>query len=75
MKTYKEWMVEKYLGKDTPRGDLAYDLKRDKEFPEGHINRERILDYLSFRGACNSAVKYFKRTWNDYCKETGYQNS
>lgn len=72
MKTYKDWLIEKYLGKDTPRGDLAYDVNRDKDFPEGHLTRERILDHLDIKNACDSAKELFKRTWKDYCKETGY---
>ena len=32
--TFYEWMMTKYLGKDTPRGDLAEDMKRVKDFPE-----------------------------------------
>ena len=73
MQTFKEWIIEKYLGKDTPRGDLAYDIRWDKEFPEGHVGRERILNYLCYRRACKECVALFKRAWKDYCKETGFQ--
>lgn len=73
MESYKEWIVRKYLGKDTPRGDMAYDVNRDEDFPKGLAGRERILNHLRFRRACRECVALFKRTWKDYCKDTGYQ--
>ena len=30
---YYDWMMEHYLGKDTPRGDLAGDMRRAGDFP------------------------------------------
>lgn len=74
METYKEWIIRKYLGKDSPRGDMAYDANRDKSFPEGLVSKEQILTFLRLRRACKECVAVFKRTWKDYCKETGYQD-
>lgn len=73
MQTYKEWMIEKYLGKNTPRGDLAYDIKRDKDFPNGQLTKQRMLDHLDLKRACDKCIATFKRIWKDYCKETGFQ--
>ena len=43
---FYEWMIGKYYGKDTPRGDLAGDMKHEEEgFPKDG-DRQRILDYL-----------------------------
>ena len=72
MKTYKEWIVDKYFGKYSMRGDLAYDIKRDETFPNELTNCERITNHLKLRNACKECVALFKRTWKDYCKETGY---
>ena len=42
---FYEWMIGKYYGKDTPRGDLAGDMKHEEEgFPKDG-DRQRILDY------------------------------
>ncbi len=71
METFKEWVIRKYLGKDTSRGDLVYDISRDKTFPENDPERERILDHLHNQFACDKCIALFKRTWKDYCKEVG----
>ena len=63
--TFYEWMMAKYLGKDTPGGDLAEDMKRVRDFPETNT-REAILDYLGWKGACSGCVQTFKRCWRDY---------
>lgn len=73
--TYKEWIVRKYLGQDNPRGDLAYDVKHDAAFPDRLENRDVILDHLNAKGACKECVALFGRTWEAYCKETGYQET
>lgn len=73
MQTYKEWIIQRYLGKDSPRGDLAYDIKYDKTFPRGCASREQILEYLNSRNACDGAIKAFESTWSNYCKTTGFQ--
>ena len=32
MKPFYDWMIGKYAGKDTVRGDLAEDMKRSGDF-------------------------------------------
>jgi uncharacterized protein YozE (UPF0346 family) len=67
---FYDWLLERYLGKDTPRGDLAYDAKREKDFPKLD-DRTAILHYLGSKHACREAVGVFKRAYRDYAKEMG----
>ena len=65
--TFYDWMMKKYLKKDTPRGDLAYDMSREEDFPRCD-DYDRILGYLHFRRACPGCIGIFKRCWRDYQK-------
>lgn len=62
-----KWAIEKYSGKDSPRGDFTDDMKRDYTFP-ATADRERILAHLYAQGACDEAIAVFKRMWRDYKK-------
>ena len=66
MKFY-QWMLEMYLGKDTPRGDLAHDMKRDRSFPVTN-DWKAIYRHLELRSACPQCKALFKRCWRDYEK-------
>jgi uncharacterized protein YozE (UPF0346 family) len=69
IKTFKLWLIDKYLKKDTPRGDLAYGINRDKKFPEVN-DYEKLLAYISFRSRHNAVIiNVFKRCWCSYKKE------
>jgi len=65
--TFYEWMISRYDGKDTPRGDLAYDMKRSSDFPDTN-DRDRLLRYLHVKRACKEAVAVFKRCFRDYTR-------
>ena len=71
---FYDWMMERYLGKDTPRGDLADDMQRAGDFPRTD-DRMVMLMYLEGKRACHEAVQLFKRAYLDYAKETGLPNS
>lgn len=64
---FYDWMIKRYEGKDTPRGDLAGDMKHEADFPK-NAGRERILEYLDWKGACEECIAVFKRCWRDYKK-------
>ena len=64
---YYDWMMEHYLGKDTPRGDLAGDMRRAGDFPRSD-DKETLLRYLSAKNACAEAVQVFRRSFRDYEK-------
>ena len=66
--TFYEWMLNKYAGKNTPRGDLANDMERDKDFPK-YGDRKAILSYLEYKRAIDECIACFKRCWRDYQRE------
>lgn len=61
---FSEW-IQRFLREDTPFGDLAYDISRDKGFPR-IFDKQTILDHLKNAGACREAVYTFKRAWKEY---------
>lgn len=65
---FYEWMMDKYAQKNTPRGDLAGDMARDKSFPKDG-SRTDILGHLESRRAAEACVACFKRCWRDYVRE------
>lgn len=64
---FKEWIIQ-FANEDSPRGDLAYDIKRDEMFPREANSKEAILDYLDRRRACRECVQAFKKAWNEYSR-------
>lgn len=60
-----DWVIKTYSGKDNPRGDLAGDMKRDKEFPRVD-DKEVILTHLWRRHACSEAIAAFESAWRQY---------
>jgi uncharacterized protein YozE (UPF0346 family) len=69
MKTYKTWILQ-YIKEDSPRGDLAIDIKDDKKFPATK-SKEKIITYLEFKGACDGAISAFECSYREYVKEGG----
>ena len=67
---FYDWMVEKYQGKDSARGDLAGDMVRSGDFPRCG-SRDQIMNYLHSKFACKECVATFKRAWVAYEKEVG----
>ena len=66
--TFVQWLQARHLGKDTPFGDLAADVVRDKAFPVEN-DREVILNYLARRRACTDCLTAFRRAWQRYLSE------
>ncbi|MCL6561260.1 MAG: sterile alpha motif-like domain-containing protein [Firmicutes bacterium] len=65
---FKIWL-KKFEGWETPRGDLARDVARDKNFP-GEDDYNVILAHLRARGACKEAIQTFRRAWAAYQRES-----
>ena len=63
--SFYEWMLSRYAGKDSPRGDLTGDMKRSGDFPNT-CDRAAILNYLDGKFACDEAIEVFKRAYRDY---------
>lgn len=62
---FHDWLIKKYDGVDSPEGDLAYDVQRDKEFPLTSDD-EFILFYLRNKHVDNYVIKTFKKCWSKY---------
>lgn len=66
--TFKTWILKNYLNEDSPIGDLAGDIKTDKNFPDTN-NYERVLNYLKSRSACRECVAVFKKAYQIYYRK------
>ena len=62
---FKQYMISNHIKEDTPKGDLARDLKMDKEFPRICCKKEGTI-YLEKYGACYNAIETFKAAWKEY---------
>ncbi len=62
--TFKKW-IQQFINEDSPRGDLAVDVRDDAPFPNSKIYRE-IYDYLSRVGASELYMQSFYRAWKTY---------
>jgi len=66
--TFNKW-IEQFKGVDLPIGDLAAEILRDKDFPEGCNDFTEIVDYLHAK--CQPRVlEVFCETWNFYVAST-----
>ena len=63
--SFYQWMITRYLGEDTPCGDLAHDMQRDGQMA-GLDTLEEILRHLHRRNACKECISALKHCWRDY---------
>lgn len=66
---FKEWLLRRYVGRDTRIGDLARDVKNDSSFPETD-DFDEMRAYIecapqSCRGAVIALMEAYVR-WSDY---------
>jgi len=70
--TFYTYMMRNHSGQDTPAGDLADDMKWDKEnFPRNGVGKfdgwhSLIRRYLEREGACYDCLRVFEECWRDY---------
>lgn len=64
------WMMKKHINTKAPVGDLARDMKDDREFPRDG-NKETIREYLESCGVCSGCMDAFERAWKKYEREAG----
>lgn len=62
--TFFDYMM-RYVKKDSQSGDLARDMKRDKDFPVSN-DRDEIMNYLRGKGACYDCLNTFDRCYRQY---------
>ena len=73
--TFFEWMINKYLGEDTPEGDLAGDMYQDQAYIPKEADAESedsymiVMDYLQSRGACPECIDVAKRCWCTFIEQ------
>lgn len=69
--TYINWMKKTYGEEDSPKGDLARDIKADGDFPKNSIGKfdgchRLIRSYLVRQSACSGCLAAFDETWEEY---------
>ncbi len=62
--TFVDWL-SRHVNRDTPLGDLARDVSRDKEFPMSN-SKEDIRNHLHRKNACQDAISTFNQAWASY---------
>jgi hypothetical protein len=69
---FVSWLVTKHLKKDTPVGDLARDIQRDRCLPITARTPEAVLSHIMLRhSACRGAqdaVQQAERRWKASCR-------
>ena len=69
--SFYTWMMKKYIKTQAPEGDLARDMKDDKEFPHDG-DKGKIRQYLEWDcGACSGCLEAFEKAWAEYERESG----
>lgn len=63
--SFKVFVITRYYGVDSPKGDLAEDILRDPNFT-GSTQFKVIFDYLRQKGACSEALATFIDVYDEY---------
>ena len=69
---FYRYMMRNYRGTNTPEGDLAKDMERDREhFPMNGRGKydgwhRLIRDHLVRNHACRECLAVFERCWEEY---------
>lgn len=69
--SFYRYTIKRYLNENSLKGDLARDMKADKNFP---INssckfdgwKMLIREYLESQGACYDCLLVFDEVWKEY---------
>jgi uncharacterized protein YozE (UPF0346 family) len=65
--SFKTW-IKKFQNDDSPLGDLAQDIRVDKEFPS-FCSKNRLMSYLMSKNACDEALTVFEKAYEAYSRE------
>ncbi len=65
--SFYDFVVKNFSGEDTPLGDFAEDIQRDRDFPKDATTKEAILNYLS---GCFAACYEAKQAFKELCELT-----
>ena len=64
-KSFYSWLSQ-FKNDSTSVGDLARDVRFDKEFPRHSDSRKYLRDYFESIGACDSAMSIFEEAFSHY---------
>lgn len=70
--TFYTYMMRNHLGHDTAEGDLAADMKAEREsFPRNGVGKfkgwhDLIRTYLKRKGAHYACLQVFEECWEEY---------
>lgn len=62
--TFKTW-IKQFKGENSPLGDLADDIQRDKNFPATR-DFEKMVNYLINHNACDDCIREFAGAYIEY---------
>jgi uncharacterized protein YozE (UPF0346 family) len=54
------------VDREDPIGDLARDMRDDRNWPAGRETRQRLLNHLVSAHACEDALTVFDAAWKEY---------
>jgi uncharacterized protein YozE (UPF0346 family) len=66
VKSFYDWCISKFADMDNAGGDLARDMRGDRDCPKTVAEKSVIFNYLIRRRACKEALDTFNRVWNLY---------
>ena len=64
--SFYKFMIMNFLEDDSPLGDLARDMKSDRDFPKFSVTYDRIMNHLERCAACSDCFDTFDEGWNRY---------
>jgi hypothetical protein len=64
-KSFYSWLSQ-FKNGSTSVGDLARDVRFDKEFPRHSDSCKYLRDYLESMGACDSTMSIFEEAFSHY---------
>ena len=70
--SFYDWCIKRYLGKNTPAGDLARDMKESADFPKTATDKKTIESYLYSKHACDNAMQTFRDVFSVYQARVHY---
>ncbi|MFJ7952197.1 YozE family protein [Lysinibacillus sp. NPDC096418] len=65
--TFKQWIIQ-FINEDSPKGDLAVDVKGDKNFPNSKTYKKN-RDYLDRVDTSDLCLQSFEEAWKEYKQE------
>lgn len=71
---FYDYMIKKHLGKNTPIGDLAYDMQYERQiFPKNdesdhRVGRLAVRNFLVGKNASDTCLDAFEKAWKSYVR-------